>query len=110
MTTALNPRKLSFSTNWNGKLDCTYFTTLRLSSFNVGDALEIWHKSLYKGEGRVVDKKIINLNQISDWIGYLDTGYNAHETKKILMTMHHTVTDWDKQLIYYYLIEKTARI
>lgn len=111
MTTALNPDKLEFSYNWNNKLDCTYFTTLRLSSrFKEGDVVEIWHQKLFKGEGRVIKKRGIGLKDISDIMAYLDTAYNAEETRAIIKKTYPTIKNWDTTPIYYYLIEKTARI
>lgn len=111
MTTALNPDKLEFSTNWNNKLDCTYFTTLRLSGrFSVGDTIEIWLKKQFKGEGKVVKKRTINLKDISDIMAYLDTGYSAEETRDIIKKMHPKITNWDTTPVYYYLIHKTGRI
>ncbi|MFM9952384.1 MAG: hypothetical protein ACKV1O_30925 [Saprospiraceae bacterium] len=111
MTTALNPDKLEFSYNWNNKLDCTYFTTLRLSGrFKEGDVVEIWEKKLFKGEGRIVKKRAIMLKDITDVAAYLDTGYNAEETRNIIKKMYPKITNWDAQTIYYYLIHKTARI
>lgn len=111
MTTAINPDKLEFSTNWNNKLDCTYFTTLRLSGrFSVGDKIEVWEKKTFKGEAQVVKKIALLLKDISDIMAYLDTGYSAEETRSIIKKIYPKITNWDTTPIYYYLIHKTARV
>lgn len=100
-------QKLDFSSNWNGKLDCTCFTSLRLSGrFEVGDVVEVWHKKTVKGAATVIDKKrLINIDQINDWIAYLDTGYNAEQCRDIIRKMYAAIKDWDTQPIYYYLFK-----
>ena len=98
--------QLKFSYNWNNKLDCNYFTTLRLSDrFNIGDKVRIFLKQENKGTGIIIDKKAIMLNQINNFIAGIDTGYTVEETKNILKRMYKNV-DWECQDIYLYLIKK----
>lgn len=112
MTTALNPARLDFSTNWNNKLDCQCFTTLRLSGrLKVGAIVEVWEKNTFRGEHRVLDKKRLDsIGLISDWLAYLDTGYNGDETRAIIKRMHGKITKWDEQPIYYYLLQKVKKV
>lgn len=102
--------KLTFSQNWNGKLDCTCFTTLRLRNdkkYFVGKQFEIWLKQEYKGRAQIVDIKYLLLDQISDWIARLDTGYNAEKCKDIIRTMYQKSNlDWSKQQFCYVILEK----
>lgn len=101
----------NFSTKWNNKLECDYFTTLRVSGNHfVGDKglITLKHQPLFVGE--IVRKIEINLRtynhnlQSWDYIGYLDTGYSWEETLKIIEKMNHGNMP-DK--IYLYLIHKT---
>lgn len=65
--------KINFSYNWNNKLNCNYFTTLRLSdAHSVGSKYAICLKGKQIGTGEIMAKKYLKLNQINDFIGYLD--------------------------------------
>jgi len=98
--------RLDFSHNWNNKLGCKYFTTLRLSGrFAIGDRVEVWFKDAFLGVAEVLDKKrLASPAQINEWVAGLDTGYSADETRNILARMYRDVTDWSNQPVYYYLL------
>ena len=98
--------EIKFSTNWNNKLDCNYFTTLRLSDrFKVGGKYPVLLKKKQIGTGEIMAKKYLKLNQINDYIAGLDTGYNAQNCKEILKTMYkNKLIDWKTQTLVLYLI------
>lgn len=99
--------KLSFSTNWNGKLSNDCFTTLRLSGrLNIGDLIEVEEKTIGNKLAKVIDKRVlVNIEAINDWMAFLDTGYPANETRAIIKRMYSKIQNWDQQPIYYYLIK-----
>jgi hypothetical protein len=99
-----------FKTNWNNKLDCQYFTTLRLSDKKIpGEHIEIKLKGDHHCLAQVVDRKKILLNQINSFIAGIDTGYSVEECKTILKTMYKNKrVNWDTQLICLYLIRRTS--
>jgi len=99
--------EIKFSYNWNGKLNCNHFTTLRLSDrFNIGEKYAVLLKGKEIGTGEVIAKKYLRLTQINDFIAYLDTGYNAKKCKEILKTMYkNKPIDWNTQQIVLYLIK-----
>ena len=98
--------KFSFSNNWNGKLNNECFTTIRLSGrFNVGMIIDIELKGRSMGPAKVLDRKRLTLDQINDWMAFLDTDYPAKECRDILKRMHHGVPDWSNQPLYYYLLK-----
>lgn len=99
--------KLTFGTNWNNKLNSQYFTTIRLSGrFKVDDLVEVEDRGVAKGVYQIIDKRRMdNYTKINDWMAYLDTGYNAEETRKILDNMYKNV-NLASQPIYYYLVGK----
>jgi hypothetical protein len=102
-------KKLSFSFNWNNKLQCKAFTTLRLSNrLVVGDEIQVDLKGVdFDGTHIVKDMKVLTLASINDYVGYLDTGYNAEECRNILKRMYSAKkVDWTTQPIYFYLIVK----
>ncbi|MFR9165016.1 MAG: ASCH domain-containing protein [Dysgonomonas sp.] len=101
--------KLDFSYNWNNKLRCRCFTTLRLRNdekYYKGARFEVSMSGYPKGKAKVVDIKIIKLNQINEWIARLDTGYSARETKDILKKMYKNkpYINWDTQELSYALL------
>lgn len=100
---------LDFSYNWNNKLDCKAFTTLRLSGrFGIEDKIEVRLNKKFKCFGGIVDRKCFKLRDITDWIAFIDTGYNKIECQNILKKMYKNKNiDWLTQNIYFYLIERT---
>lgn len=99
-------QQLLFSCNWNKKLDCDYFTTLRLSDrFKINDEVEIVIKGESKGLGTIVNKTSCKLNELDVFTCALDTGYGVAETQNVIRRMYPN-TDWEKQPIYRYLIKK----
>ncbi len=82
---------LAFSNNWNKKLYSDAHTTIRLtnpSRFYVGAVFA----ELLKGQfiGLVKVEKVVqcSIDKLPEITCYLDTGYNAEETKKIIRTMY----------------------
>lgn len=69
-------KQLDFSHNWNNKLNCTYFTTLRLSGrFVVGEWVYVFLKGNGLGLHQIADKKELTLPKLNPWICGIDTGY-----------------------------------
>lgn len=101
--------KLTFSTDWNNKLQCSYFTTLRLTNhFEVGKKYEIHLKDVQIGFGRIISKKLIYFHQINEYISYLDTGYSPDKCKALLREIHKNrcpKVEWKTQPIFFYLVQ-----
>ena len=86
-------KRLEFNTNWNNKLECGAFTTIRLSDkYEIGDMVEVRLKGTVKTHGIIRGKRCILLDMINNFIAYIDTGYNADECKNILTTMYKKKT------------------
>ena len=101
-------KALYFSYNWNNKLDCKAFTTMRLSNyFAIGDEVEIHLNHIKQYDALIVDKRSIKFHNINRFVSFLDTGYSVEECKKVLQTMYKKKNiDWKKQEIYLYLIKR----
>ncbi len=101
-------KELNFFTNWNQKLDCKAFTTLRLSDrYIVSDKIEIKLKNKPHSYGEIIAKKYFLLKDITEWIAYIDTGYSKTECQDILKKMYKNKNiNWTTQNIYLYLIRK----
>lgn len=87
---------LTFSYNWNNKLDCKAFTTMRLHNpkkYFVGATFQVW---LQEGAGpakalgivEVKDIRTLDAEQINEFIARLDTGYSRAEALQILQRMY----------------------
>jgi len=85
---------LTFTTNWNNKLDCHVFTTLRLYSrkFYPGAAFRIMlrkGKEVHdKGIATVYQAYACKLNDLSDYTFMMDTGYSKKESIDLIRTMY----------------------
>ncbi len=99
-------KQLEFSMNWNGKLHCNIWHTLRRTSrFDVGDKVEIVIKGKVLGNAECILKtRYQNSASIPEDICLLDTGYGPDETRSILARMYK---DEDPELvpIYGYLFK-----
>ena len=85
--------RLNFSTNWNGKLNCNCYTTIRKLSpgYTVGKVFDVYLVDEFLHQANLVSKTIISINEITDPMAYVDTGYNAAETKGIFRKMYATI-------------------
>lgn len=84
-------KEIKFSYNWNNKLDCNFFTTIRLYNpikYQIGHIYDVSLKGEFKKQARLVEMKKIHHDQINAFIAGLDTGYSVEETKKILERMY----------------------
>lgn len=89
-------KEIRFSYNWNNKLNCKLFTTLRRFNQEKYQAGEIYHIILKNrdrwvtdfGRAVAVDVKAIKGADLNEFICGLDTGYSVKETKVILCRMY----------------------
>lgn len=99
---------LEFSYNWNEKLNCKYYTTLRLSNnYKIGKTYLVYLKGKPHSKGKIISRRQFHIHAINEFVAYLDTGYNATKCKDILKKMYkYKMINWKKQLICLYLVEK----
>lgn len=89
-------KEIRFSYNWNNKLNCKFFTTLRRFNQEKYQAGEIYHIILKSrdrwvtdfGRAVAVDIKTIKGDNLNEFICGLDTGYSVEEAKGILKRMY----------------------
>lgn len=83
---------LHFTHNWNNKLDCKAFTTIRIynerkhvkgARFNI-----ILKRTENKGMGVIHDVKPFLLAQLNSFMSYLDTGYPVEQCRNIMERMY----------------------
>jgi hypothetical protein len=100
--------KLDFSANWNNKLDCKCFSTIRIynqAKHFKGNQFDVFLNKKYKNKVIVLGTIITKLNELSDYICYLDTGYSREETIAILQKMFPRI-DFKTQKICILLLKK----
>jgi len=106
--------RLNFSTNWNKKLDCDVFSTIRLwnpPKHFEGKEVDIYDNSTtparYKGHGKYAIVSEFKLNQLKESAAMLDTGYTLAETINLIRTMYkNKVQNLDQQTFAYIIIRK----
>ena len=107
----ITPEKiLKYSTNWNGKLNCRFHTTIRLQKgyYKQGDLVQVKYAKQpdneYLFKGYIIKTTEIKLNQLTEVFAYLDTGHSLAEAKAIFQKMYPG-TDWQTQTLVLLLIE-----
>jgi hypothetical protein len=99
---------IQFSYNWNNKLECKAFTTIRLfqpEKHVKGMAVVYTIKGVEKGFGRIEEVKVFYLANLNPYMSYLDTGYSVVECTKIIKTMYPRI-EFAKQQLAFILIVK----
>jgi hypothetical protein len=110
--------RLNFSTNWNKKLDCDIFSTIRIWNQDKhfqGKEVDIYDNSIkparYKGRAKYEIVSEFKLSQLKASAAMLDTGYTLSETINILRTMYYKkVPDIEKQSFAYIILRKIKTV
>lgn len=103
----MNPKDIYFSGNWNNKLDCKCFTTIRLANklkYEIGGYFNIYLNNQPHKKAVIKDIWVINLSQLDKFTAMIDTGYSLGKTKGIFYKMYPNV-DWQSQYLYVLLFE-----
>jgi hypothetical protein len=85
---------IGFSYNWNNKLSCRAFTTIRLhnpSKYILNERYYIRLKSNEIGTGQIVAINDFLLKNLTTTVAYIDTGYCKEECTKIINKMYSNV-------------------
>lgn len=102
--------KLEFSTNWNKKLDCNSYTTLRLANparYYCGRQFSVYLDGKYIHKAEVTDVKTLTISQINEWIARLDTGYSRQDCMTLIQKMYsRQPIDWEVQPLNLVLLRK----
>lgn len=100
--------KINFSYNWNNKLDCLMYTTIRLRNDNKyknGQIYEITFKDKPHSRAIIIAIKHFKLDQINEFIAGLDTGYSVEECVNIIQKMYPGM-EWEYQQLSLILLKK----
>lgn len=104
--------RIEFTTNWNGKLNCNSFTTMRLHNpvkYCVGAIKQIYLQGVWKGNAKIIEVRRIYLREINRFIAKLDTGLSPEDCRQLFRTMYKNRPgiNWETQLIDLCLLEYT---
>lgn len=99
--------QLNFSKNWNNKLDCQAFTTLRLPNpkYQVGRLFDITLLEETKGVGKITAIRYLDIEDIDEYIARLDTGSSVDACKTIIRNIYPHA-DFKQQQLALLLIVK----
>lgn len=96
---------IKFSKNWNNKLDCDYFTTIRLYTKNKHQ----YYKEMFDGLkevgillngkekciAKIVDIKVLFLIDIPSYLIITDTGLPILDFYVLMENMYKNKPEWD---------------
>jgi hypothetical protein len=109
-------QEIRFSTNWNNKLYCNIFSTLRfgLCSFKIGDEVNILLRKsgayVSTGNAKVINVyKDVNFRAL-DWYLPLDTGYSFEESWKLFTQFNSNIQIDDNTTINVIILQRINSI
>lgn len=104
---------ITFSHNWNNKLDCHAFSTIRLYNpvnYRVGAKFKIvLNGGLKPHPAQVMYEKKFYLHQLTEAMAIIDTGYSLAETKDILVKMYRDKVRAMDQQPFHFVVLKYQR-
>lgn len=91
-------RTISFSQNWNGKLDNEYFTTIRPENYDYPDSgkVKVEYPDDSMIEVKVIDRKDMKFKELTGWISRLDAGMSKKELYNLLEDFYSGKGFWQK--------------
>ena len=101
--------RLDFNENWNGKLNCQCFTTIRLHNpikNCVGAIKQIYLKDRNKGDAKIMHVSRITLDQINLPMAKLDSGLLPDELRAKLRELYKSHRpNWNTQTLDFLVLE-----
>lgn len=98
---------IKFSYNWNNKLNCNFFTTIRKLNkyYQLGEIYKVFCNEIFCFDAKIIHISRIYMRDLTEKICLHDTGYPMKETKIMLKKMHHLedyqVEDFEIIVIYF---------
>ena len=99
---------LDFTYNWNRKLDCDMYTTIRINQtkFYAGNQFNIRLKKADHHRAEVVEVKTFALDKLNAFMAGIDTGYSVEECKQVIRRMYGEKAD---SLVYVFVLLKKLK-
>lgn len=89
---------INFSSNWNNKLDCQAFTSIRLHDarkYAVGFQYQILLKDKHHCHAKCMELKTFKLSALTNFMAYIDTGYNKFAAQKIFKNFYPDINIYE---------------
>lgn len=106
----MNPEiEIPFSFNWNNKLDCLAFTTIRIYNPHKhvkGYRVKCILSKTKQFYGRIAEVKPFLLDKLNPYMAYLDTGYSVEECKALLLKMYPKIDFSVKHLAFILIVKE----
>ena len=98
--------RLEFEENFNGKLNCTCFTTIRLHH-PVKNAIGTVKQVYLKGIWKIMHAATLTLDRINLPMAKLDTGLMPEECRRLIRNLykHRPGINWETQQLDYLVLE-----
>ncbi len=83
--------QINFSYNWNNKLQCNRYTTLRIwnpEKYRVGEIYDIFLKDKLIQKSELMAQRQLRFNEFNSFIAGIDTGYDLETFKGIVEKMY----------------------
>ena len=103
---------LKFSYNWNHKLDCDAFSTIRLyNPFKhiLGNHCRIYLNNEDRGTGKLVAVHRFLLINLTASMSFIDTGYSVEECRNIFIKMYPKV-NFETQQLCFMVVKKDKEV
>ena len=102
--------RLEFEENYNGKLNCQCFTTIRLHhpvKNAVGAIKQVYLKGVWKGNARIMHAATITLDRINLPMAKLDTGVQPDGCRRLIRNLYkgRSGINWETQQLDYIVLE-----
>lgn len=102
--------RLEFEENFNGKLNCRCFTTIRLHHpvrNAIGAVKQIYLKGIWKGNAKILQASTITLDRINLPMAKLDSGLMSEECRRLIRNLYRNRPgiNWEVQQLDYLLLE-----
>jgi hypothetical protein len=105
---------INFTYNWNSKLFCKFFSTIRLHNphkYAVGNRYHIQLNSKDIGPGIIRAITPFRLDRFTPSMALLDMGYPLDEAKKVILNMYKAKNiNWSTQILDFMVIEMPEKI
>lgn len=105
-------KTINFNLNWNGKLYCNCFTTIRPfneEKFKLNENYQVRLNGLNMGEVELVYKVDFKLSQLKDSMSLLDMGYIAKYGKEIIADLYPEIKNIEEHLFTYMVLERIKK-
>lgn len=83
-------KEMQFKKNFNYKLYCECFTTIRLhyGQYQVGQVVKVMNGNTFFGTAKILDIKTFHLDKLPSITSFVDMGVDAETGRKILTQMY----------------------